>query len=114
LNDGTAINTNYGLKRLHALNILSDWEYRMLYIQISRKRFRTREPNPVPRETSLVLPKIFEALREDGHSRANVARALCIPQSELEALMLGLTMTSIEGGRKGTPARSRLALVNEN
>jgi Zn-dependent peptidase ImmA (M78 family) len=88
--------------RLHALGILSDWQYRMLYIQISRNKFRTREPNPIPRETSLVLPKIFAALREDGLSRSNVAKALQIPQSELEALMFGLTMAGVEGGGKGT------------
>lgn len=97
--------------RLHALNILSDWEYRRLYIQISRERFRTREPNSEPRESSQVLPKIFAALREDGLTRSKVAHALCIPQSELESLMFGLTMASIEGGRKGTPSRSRLTLV---
>ena len=44
-------------------------------------------------------------------SRSKVAHALCIPQSELESLMFGLTMASIEGGRKGTPSRSRLTLV---
>jgi len=57
----------------------------ILYIPDSRKdRFRTREPNPIPRETSLVLPKIFAALREDGFTRQMI-QALCIPQSELEA-----------------------------
>jgi Zn-dependent peptidase ImmA (M78 family)/DNA-binding transcriptional regulator YiaG len=97
--------------RLHALGILTDWQYRMLYIQISRNKFRRQEPNPIPRETSLVLPKIFAALREDGLSRSNVARELCIPQSELEALMFGLTMAGIEGGGKSTASRSKLALV---
>jgi Zn-dependent peptidase ImmA (M78 family)/DNA-binding XRE family transcriptional regulator len=99
--------------RLHALGILSDWEYRMLYIQISRNGYRTREPNPIPRETSQVLPKIFAALREDGCTRSNVARTLCIPQSELEGLMFGLAIAGIEGGRKGTPTRSRLLLVGQ-
>jgi Zn-dependent peptidase ImmA (M78 family) len=99
--------------RLHALDTLSDWEYRMLYIQISRNGYRTREPNPLPRETSQVLPKIFAALREDGCTRSNVARTLCIPQSELEALMFGLTMAGIEGGGKSTPTRSRLKLVGQ-
>jgi hypothetical protein len=32
-------------------------------------------------------------------------------KSELESLMFSLTMASIEGGRKGTPSRSRLTLV---
>jgi Zn-dependent peptidase ImmA (M78 family) len=99
--------------RLHALGILSDWQYRMLYIQISRNKFRTREPNPIPRETSLVLPKIFAALREDGFTRSNVAKALCIPQAELEALMFGLTIAGIEGGGKGIPSRSPLTLVDQ-
>ena len=97
--------------RLRALGILTDWQYRMLYIQISRNKFRTQEPNPIPRETSLVLPKIFAALRQDGYSRSNVAKELYIPQSELEALMFGLTMAGIEGGAKNTPSRSKLALV---
>lgn len=100
--------------RLHALGILTDWQYRMLYIQISRNKFRTQEPNPIPRETSLVLPKIFAALRKEGVSRSGVAKALCIPQSELEALMFGLTIAGIEGGARATPGRSRLALAGKN
>jgi hypothetical protein len=97
--------------RLHALGILTNWQYRMLYIQISRNKFRTQEPNPIPRETSLILPKVFAALREDRFSRTNVAKELCIPQAELEALMFGLTIAGIEGGGRSTPSRSKLAIV---
>jgi Zn-dependent peptidase ImmA (M78 family) len=100
--------------RLHAVGMLSDWQYRILCIQISKHGYRTAEPNEAPRETSQVLPKIFSALHQEGVSRSGVARALCIPQSELECLMFGLTMASIEGGRKGTSSRSRLAIVNKN
>jgi len=97
--------------RLHSVNMLTDWQYRLLYIQISKSRFRTQEPNSIPRETSLVLPKIFEALRSEGISRAKVARELAIPEDELECLMFGLTMAAIKGGGKGTSSRSRLAVV---
>lgn len=97
--------------RLHAVGMLSEWQYRMLCIQISKNGFRTTEPNEAPRETSQVLPKIFAALHTEGMTRAGIARDLCIPQSELECLMFGLTMASIEGGRKGTPARSNLTLA---
>jgi Zn-dependent peptidase ImmA (M78 family)/DNA-binding XRE family transcriptional regulator len=100
--------------RLHAVNMLTDWQYRMLYIQISKQRFRTKEPNEAPRETSQVLPKIFAALHEEGVTRSGVARALALPQSELECLMFGLTMASIEGGGKGTSTRTRLKLTNKN
>jgi Zn-dependent peptidase ImmA (M78 family)/DNA-binding XRE family transcriptional regulator len=100
--------------RLHAVNMLTDWQYRMLYIQISKQRFRTKEPNEAPRETSQVLPKIFAALHEECVTRSGVARALGLPQSELECLMFSLTMASIEGGRKGTSTRTRLKLTNKN
>jgi Zn-dependent peptidase ImmA (M78 family)/transcriptional regulator with XRE-family HTH domain len=100
--------------RLHDVNMLTEWQYRMLYIQISKSRFRTQEPNPAPRETSIILPEIFSALRKEGISRAKAARELTIPEEELECLMFGLTMAAVKGGGRSTPGRSRLALVNKN
>jgi Zn-dependent peptidase ImmA (M78 family)/transcriptional regulator with XRE-family HTH domain len=100
--------------RLHSVGMLTDWQYRMLYIQISKNGFRTTEPNEAPRETSQILPKIFDALHKEGMTRPRIAHSLSLPQSELECLMFGLTITSIDGGRKGTPTRSNLVLVNKN
>jgi hypothetical protein len=94
--------------------MLTEWQYRLLYIQISKNRFRTEEPNQAPRETSLILPKIFAELNREGMTRSKVARELAIPQEELECLMFGLTITGIKGGGKGTSSRSRLALVAKN
>jgi Zn-dependent peptidase ImmA (M78 family)/DNA-binding XRE family transcriptional regulator len=98
--------------RLRALDMITEWQYRMLYIQISKNRFRTREPNEAARETSQVLPKIFAALHKEGITRSKVAVELAIPRDELESMMFGLTMASVEGGGKGTSARSHLTLVN--
>jgi len=100
--------------RLRSVNMLTEWQYRLLYIQISKNRFRTEEPNQAPRETSLILPKIFAELNREGMTRSKVARELAIPQEELECLMFGLTITGIKGGGKGTSSRSRLALVAKN
>ena len=100
--------------RLRTVNMLTEWQYRLLYIQISKNRFRTEEPNHAPRETSLLLPKIFAVLHKEGMTRSKVARELAIPQGELECLMFGLTMAGIKGGGKGTSSRSRLALVDKN
>jgi Zn-dependent peptidase ImmA (M78 family)/DNA-binding XRE family transcriptional regulator len=97
--------------RLRTVDMITDWQYRMLYIQISKNRFRTEEPNQAPRETSQVLPKIFAALHKEGLTRQRIARELAIPESELECLMFGLTMAGIRGGGKGTSSRSRLTLV---
>jgi len=86
--------------RLHTVAMQSDWQYRMMCIQITKKGYRTKEPNEMPRETSQLLPAVFAALHNEGTSRSDVAKALRISRSELEQLMFGLTMASIEGGRK--------------
>jgi Zn-dependent peptidase ImmA (M78 family)/transcriptional regulator with XRE-family HTH domain len=96
--------------RLHELDLLTDWQYRRLCIEIA-KRGRDREPNGAPRETSTVLPKIFASLYEDGITRGQVASELSIPTSELEQLLFGLTMTGIKGGGNANTARAELSRV---
>jgi Zn-dependent peptidase ImmA (M78 family)/DNA-binding XRE family transcriptional regulator len=99
--------------RLHAVSMLSEWQYRTFCIQIASKGYRLNEPNEAPRETSLILPKVFDALRNEGITRSRVARELSVPQSELEQLVFGLAMTVVEGGRKSkTGAKAQLTLVN--
>lgn len=101
--------------RLHAVGMVTDWNYRSLCIQIAQNGYRTTEPNSAPRETSQVLPKIFEAVYEDGLARADVANALCIPQTELEQLLFGLAIATIEGGGKGPgPSRAPLFVIDRD
>lgn len=100
--------------RLHALGLLTDWHYRTLCIQMAS--FRKSEPNGIPRETSQLLDKVFAALREDGKSKADVARELGFYSEDIDALVFGLVMTPLQGGRAGgtaggTPGRARLRLV---
>jgi len=85
--------------RLHELGLLSDWHYRGLCVEITT-RGRDIEPEPAPKETSLMLPEILGALYAEGLTRAQIARELSIPTSELEQLLSGLVMTGIDGGRK--------------
>jgi Zn-dependent peptidase ImmA (M78 family)/DNA-binding XRE family transcriptional regulator len=99
-------------RRLYGVGMTSDWQYRTLCIEIAKHGYRTHEPREAARETSHILPSVFGALREDGISRAQVARSLKIPRAELEQLMFGLAMTSIEGGHKKTgTAKAKLSLV---
>jgi Zn-dependent peptidase ImmA (M78 family)/DNA-binding XRE family transcriptional regulator len=105
--------------RLHDLGLMSDWHYRGICIEIA-KRGRNVEPDEAPRETSMILPKVFSALYEDGVTRAQVARELSIPTVELEQLLLGLTLTGIDTEGGGTSRsqpnemrRSRLTLVGK-
>ena len=100
--------------RLHEVGMLSEWQYRTLSVQISKRGYRTYEPDGAQRETSQVLQVMFGELYREGLSRASVARTLCLPQSELEQLMFGLTMTGIDGnGQSGSHPnqRSNLSLV---
>jgi Zn-dependent peptidase ImmA (M78 family)/DNA-binding XRE family transcriptional regulator len=98
--------------RLHTLQLMTDWQFRGLCIEIA-KRGRAHEPNSAPRETSIVLPKIFSSLYDSGITRSQIAQELQIPLSELEELLFGLTMTGISGGGSGssTGARAKLSRI---
>jgi Zn-dependent peptidase ImmA (M78 family)/DNA-binding XRE family transcriptional regulator len=95
--------------RLHGLRLMSDWHYRGICVQIA-KLGKSIEPNEAPREISLLLPKMFASLYEEGITRSQVARELAIPLSELEQLVFGLTITGIKGGGRPTSTPSRPAL----
>ncbi len=98
--------------RLHELNALSDWYYKSLMVEISKRGYRIHEPNGSPRETSLVLPKLLSSLyKEDSLSRAQIAEKLAIPPSELEGLLFSLVMTGIDGGRNSIATAGNPALL---
>jgi Zn-dependent peptidase ImmA (M78 family)/DNA-binding XRE family transcriptional regulator len=96
--------------RLHEVEGLSDWQYKSLIVEMSKRGYRTHEPDGAPRETSLVLPKLLTSLyQEDRLTRTRIAEKLAIPASDLEDLLFSLVMTSVSGGataggRRGNPA----------
>lgn len=99
--------------RLYRLNLLSEWHYRQLCIQMGSLGYRTKEPNGGPRETSQLLRKVLDQLRGQGISKARVAKELAISVDDLDALIFGLVMTGLQGGggRSSKPRDSRLHLV---
>jgi Zn-dependent peptidase ImmA (M78 family)/DNA-binding XRE family transcriptional regulator len=86
--------------RFHSLKILSDWRYRNMYVELSRRGYTKNEPDPAPHETSQLLEKAFAALREEGMTRQQVAKELCVNSSELDDLLLGLAFGRLAGGRE--------------
>jgi len=76
--------------RLHKLDILKDWQNRTLCIQMNKRGFRANEPNPLPREESVVWKRIFEDLWNEKITKGHIARALYVPQDEIENLVFGL------------------------
>ena len=91
--------------RLHKIGRTSDWQYKALCIEISKRGYRTCEPNEMPRESSIVLPKLLASLhKDDGLTRSAIAAALKLPPGELNDLLFGLTVSAIDGNRKGEPS----------
>lgn len=94
--------------RMHDLNLLSDWQYRMLFVEMGRKNYLVNEPNGSKAETSQVLAKVFKMLRDEGTTMSNVADALHIYTDDLSRLIFGLTLTAIDGQGKTTRNNAKL------
>jgi Zn-dependent peptidase ImmA (M78 family) len=100
--------------RLRTVGALSEWHYRQLAIEISNRGARKREPEGIPREMSQVLSKVLTALRDEGVTKADIARDLSIPVTELDTLVFGLAMVALDGksahgAKLGSSARTSSA-----
>ncbi len=99
--------------RLHTVGLITDWHYRSLFIELSKLGFKSSEPDGIARETSQLLDQVFRHLRGQGLSRARVAQELRVPSSDIDALVFGLVLSSVEGGGEQSASndRSHLSLV---
>jgi Zn-dependent peptidase ImmA (M78 family) len=98
--------------RLHKLDLLSEWHYRKLYIEISSRGYRKKEPDGGPREVSQVLQKVFAALRAEGVSKEEIAEALRVHPTDIDELVFGLALTSLDGiPRRNVRSRPRPSLT---
>lgn len=69
------------------VGLISEWHYRDLCKWISMRGYRKTEPREMPRERSVLWQKVFEALWTEGRTRDAVARELCLPRDEIDALI---------------------------
>lgn len=97
-------------RRLHDLNLMSDWHYTKFNKELSW-RGRRNEPGPLARQTSVVLAKALAALAEEGLDAKAIASELHLPVHEVRALTFGLTLVAGEG-RGEAKKRATLRLVN--
>lgn len=88
--------------RLHELGLLTDWRYRDMCIELSRRGYRRSEPGGVPHETSQVLAKVFSALRAQKVGVDQVASELGWHPGDVRAHLFGLALTAHPGD--GDPA----------
>ncbi|AYM65653.1 ImmA/IrrE family metallo-endopeptidase [Agrobacterium fabrum] len=87
--------------RLHTLEIISDWQYRMFCIQASDHGYRTSEPFGVHREQSVVWQKVLTALWNERITKKEIAERLSVPTAEIENFLFGLAgNVSVTGERE--------------
>lgn len=101
--------------RMHQLRMVSEWQYRSLFIELQKLGMRKQEPEPSAREMSQVLDKVLQNVRATGSSKQELARALGWPVREINALTFGLILSSVAGGGSAAedagPLREKLQLV---
>ncbi|WP_414931877.1 helix-turn-helix domain-containing protein [Vibrio europaeus] len=75
------------IRRTYDLGLSSEWHYRQLNIELSNLYGRKSEPEGIEtRESSLVLQKVFNKLRQGNVSRKEVLGELKLPRDELSSL----------------------------
>lgn len=85
--------------RLHTIGMTSDWHYRSLCVEIAKLGLRTREEGGLAREASQLLQKMLMTLSDEGVTRSQIAATLQIRKSDLDAMLFGLVMAGVNGGR---------------
>lgn len=73
-----------------AAGLISEWHYREMCKAMSVAGYRSKEPNPMPREESVLWRRVLEALWQDRVTKDEIAGALSMPIDEVESLLGGL------------------------
>ncbi|MFB9984973.1 ImmA/IrrE family metallo-endopeptidase [Mesorhizobium kowhaii] len=99
--------------RLHELGLVSKWTYQQLFMEISRRGWRTDEPMQMCREQPQVWKKVLDNLRQDGAGVDRLSSNLSVPESEVVKLLFGLVTMGVPSTPNAltTPRRGNLRLV---
>lgn len=77
--------------RLHALGMLSEWQYKSMCIELGRRGYRSGEPVGIDHERSTVWLKILSQLWSERVTKSEIAAELHLPLDELEGLVWGVS-----------------------
>ena len=75
--------------RLHMLNRMKDWDYRMLCIRISNLDYEIHEPHETSRDEFVILKQAFQTLRKQGWTIEWISESLHIPVNKIKSLTFG-------------------------
>lgn len=93
--------------RFNSMGLVSEWAYRSLCIDIAKRGYRTSEPEPMEREISQLLTKVFEFMASQKQSRRDIADSLCLSIEDVNALTFQLTRLSVVSGTAVTSSSGR-------
>jgi len=93
-------------RRVHDLNLMSDWNYHTICVQLSEAGYRRQEPEPMPRESSQLLQKALVMLRDTREGIKQMAEDLRMHVHDLNDLLFHLVPLRIDGSSEASEARS--------
>lgn len=90
--------------RLNKMSRLTEWQYRSFCIEMNRRGYRTKEPDTLPPERSVIWQKVLGVLWNERVTKEQIADDLCLPVEELENLLFGLIGATEPIPRQQKPA----------
>lgn len=76
--------------RMHKIGCISDYQYRIAFMQIGKLGYRTSEPEPMPQERSRLLENILVLMRRKNRTLSQVADEIFVYPRELYGMLAGV------------------------
>lgn len=100
----------------HKAGLMSDWSYRQACVELTRRGYRTAEPEGMPREMSKVFGVVLPALHKSkGWHTDEIARKLGVSPAEIHGLTFGQAIALMDAGpgseNRGGRSRGHLTVI---
>jgi len=99
--------------RYNQLGLLSEWINRVLNIDMNKRGHNVNEPSPIERETSYILSKIFEVLKEDNIYVRDIVNEIHIPSSEINNMTFNIFPLNNNNITVLRESKTKLSLVDD-
>ncbi len=76
--------------RLNKLDIITEWTYRLLMVELNKRGYNVMEPLSIEREVSIILKKVFDVLKEDNITIHDIAQDLRLSTYEVNSMIFNM------------------------
>ena len=93
--------------RLHQLEVITDWTYRLMCQELSKRGFRRAEPGStlIP-ESSSLWTQVIADLRDQGLGYPYLANLIGVRAADIRSLLVGLVPMAIKGSATKSSRRT--------